>query len=100
MKTKTFPILTSNETVIIPGTQRNSDFLEPPRELMKLLLKTGQFVKLRRLTEERETTFGLSYREDRKTEAPRNQDSTVVILKHCILLAYEFNRQPGKIRNL
>ena len=57
-------------------------------------------MKLQRLTEERETTFGLSYREDRKNEGSRNQDSTVVILKHCILLAYDFNRQPGKIRNL
>ena len=43
-------------------------------------------MKLRRLTEEREMTFGLSYRKDRKTEGSRNQDSTVVILKHCILL--------------
>ena len=57
-------------------------------------------MKLRRLAEEKETTFGLSYREDQKTEGSRNQDSTVVILKHCILLAYDFNRQPGKIRNL
>ena len=29
----------SNETVIIPETQRNSDFLEPPRELMKIAVK-------------------------------------------------------------
>ena len=57
-------------------------------------------MKLRRLTEERETTFGFSYRKDRKNEGLRNQDSTVVILKHCILLAYDFIRQPGKIRNL
>ena len=57
-------------------------------------------MKLRRLTEEMETTFGLSYREDRKPEGSRNQDSTVLILKHCILLVYDFNRQPGKIRNL
>ena len=53
-----------------------------------------------RLAEEKETTLGLSYREDQKTEGLRNQDSTVVILKHCILLAYDFNQQPGKIRNL
>ena len=50
-------------------------------------------MKLRRLTEERETTFGLSYREDRKNEGSRNQDSTVVILKHCILLAYDFKKK-------
>ena len=31
--------LTSNETVIIPETQRNSDFLEPPRELVKIAFK-------------------------------------------------------------
>ena len=36
VKTKTFSILTSNETVIIPETQRNSGLLEPPRELMKI----------------------------------------------------------------
>ena len=29
----------SNETVIIPETQRNSDFLESPRELMKAAFK-------------------------------------------------------------
>ena len=57
-------------------------------------------MKIRRLTEERETTFDLSYQEDGKTEGSRNQDSTVVILKHCILLAFDFNRQPVKIRNL
>ena len=39
VKTKTFPILTSNETVIITETQPNSDFLEHPRELMKIAFK-------------------------------------------------------------
>ena len=29
----------SNETVIIPETQRYSDFLESPRELMKVAFK-------------------------------------------------------------
>ena len=74
---------------------RNSDFLEPPRELMKIAFKNRTVVQLRLLTEERETTFVLSYREDRKTEGFRNQDSTVVIMRHCKLLAYDFNRQPG-----
>ena len=64
--------------------------------------KNGEFVKsgvkLQCLTEERETTFG--YWEVRKNEGLRNQGSTVVILKRRILLAYDFNRQPGKIRNL
>ena len=61
-------------------------------------MKSG--VKLQCLTEERETTFGSSYWEVRKNEGLRNQGSTVVILKRRILLAYDFNRQPGKIRNL
>ena len=69
-----------------------------------MLLKIGQFVKSgvksQHLTEERETTFGLSYHGDRKNEGSRNQDSTVVSFKHRILLACDFNRQPGKIRNL
>ena len=39
VKTKTFSILTSNETVIITETQPNSDFLEHPRELMKIAFK-------------------------------------------------------------
>ena len=60
---------------------------------MKIALNIGRFVKLRHLTEERETTFGLSYREDRKNEGSRNQDSTVITV-------VDFNRQPGKIRNL
>ena len=38
-------------------------------------MKSG--VKLQRLTEERETSFGLSYREDRKIEGSRNRDSNV-----------------------
>ena len=38
-------------------------------------MKSG--VKLQRLTEERETTFGLSYREDQKIEGSRNSDSNV-----------------------
>ena len=46
-------------------------------------------MKLRSLTEEGETTFGLSYRENRKTEGSRNQDLTVSILKHCMLQAYD-----------
>ena len=37
-------------------------------------------VKLQCLTEERAMTFGLSYREDRKNEGLRNQDSTTIIL--------------------
>ena len=59
-------------------------------------MKSG--VKLQCLTEERETTF--DYCEVRKNEGLRNLGSTVVILKRRILLAYDFNRQPGKIRNL
>ena len=51
--------------------------------------------KLQRLTEERETTFGSpSCREDPENEDLRNRDSTVVILKHRILLSCDFNRQP------
>ena len=44
VKTKTFPILTSNETIIIPKTQRNSEFwnLQGKR---KLLLKIGELIK-------------------------------------------------------
>ena len=55
VKTKTFPILTSNETIIITKTQRNSDFwnLQGKR---KLLLKIEEFgkpeIKLERSTEE------------------------------------------------
>ena len=56
----------------------------------------GSIGEAQRLTEERETTFGLSYREDRNNEASRNRDSTVVILKLRILLASDFNRQPAK----
>ena len=36
VKTKTLPILTSNETGDTAETQPNFDFLEPPRELMKI----------------------------------------------------------------
>ena len=36
-------------------------------------------------------TFGSSYREVRKTEGSRNRDSTVVILKPCVL--YDLYRQ-------
>ena len=45
-------------------------------------------------------TFISSYRVDRKNEGSGNRESTVVILKHRILLSYGFNRQRGKIRNL
>ena len=39
VKTKTLPILTSNETGDTAETQPNFDFLEPPRELMKIAFK-------------------------------------------------------------
>ena len=65
VKTKTFPILTSNETVIIPETQRNSDFLEPPGELMKIAFKNRTVREI--------TVFD---RREGKTEGSRNQDPT------------------------
>ena len=40
VKTKTFPILTSNETIIIPKTPRNSDVWNLQRK-RKLLLRIG-----------------------------------------------------------
>ena len=90
----------SNETIIIPKTQWNFDFWNLQGK--EIDFKNGEFVKsgvkLQCLTEERETTFG--YWEVRKNEGLRNQGSTVVILKRHILLTYDFNRQPGKIRNL
>ena len=63
---------------------------------MKAKNTGGSIGEAQRLTEERETTFGLSYRKDRNNEASRNRDSTVVILKLRILLASDFNRQPAK----
>ena len=39
-------------------------------------------VKLQRLTDERETTIGLSYWEVRKKAGSRNWDSTVIVLMH------------------
>ena len=42
------------------------------------LEKSG--AKLQRLTEERETAFGLSYREVRKIEGLRDRDSTVLLV--------------------
>ena len=93
VKTKTFPILTSNETIIIPKTQRNSDFWNPHGK-RKLLITIVEFVKsgrvqLQHLTEERKTTFGSSYREDRK-----NQDSTVCYFETRHTPSHDFNRQP------
>ena len=57
-----------------------SRFLEPPWKT-KIDLKIGQFeksgIKLQCLTEERETTIGLSFWEVPKHEGSRNLDSTV-----------------------
>ena len=49
------------------------------------------------ITEEREMTFGSSYRQVRKTEGSRNRDSTVVILKPCVL--YVLHQQPAKLEH-
>ena len=65
-----------------------SRFFEPSRE-RKVSLKNRivqeMRVKLQCSTEDREMTFGSSYREVRKTEGWRNRDSSVVILKHNVL---------------
>ena len=75
---KTFPILRSNET--IPKTQRNSDFWNF-RGKRKLVLKNRIFReiwgKITAFDWRRETTFGSSYREDRKNEGSGNRDSSV-----------------------
>ena len=42
-------------------------------------------------------TFGSSYRQVRKTEGSRNRDSTVVILKPCVL--YVLHQQPAKLEH-
>ena len=97
VKTKTFTILTSNKTLIIPKLQWNPDFssLQGKRKF-GYFEKSG--VKLECLIEERETTFVSSYQRVPKNEGSTNRDSTVVILKPRIL--YDLDRQPSKIRNL
>jgi len=71
-----------------------SRFFEPPRET-KIGSKNQRVreigVKLQCSTEERETTFGSSYREVRKNEGSKKRDS------HCI---YFFFFQEGTVTNM
>ena len=60
-----------------------SRLFEPPRE-MKIGSKNRTVqeigVKSQCLTQEKETTFGMSYREVQKSHSSRNQDSTALLV--------------------
>ena len=87
VKTKTFLILTSNnETIITPKTQRNSDS-EPLRE-MKIAFKNRTVREITAFDWREWNDFWFELSGGSKKWVRRNQDSTVVILRHRILLAY------------
>ena len=74
-------------------------FLEPRKETKiafknRIVREIG--VKIIAFDWGEETTFGSSYGEDRKNEGSGNRESTVVILKHRLLLANDLIPQPGK----
>ena len=92
-KQKRSQFLRLKERIIISKFQFESQFFEPPRET-KIGSKNLGKLKLQCSTEEREPTFVPRYREVRKNESSRDRDSTVVILKPCIL--YDLDRLPSK----
>ena len=74
VKTKTFPILTSNERIIIPKLQLNPNFskLRGKRKLVRKwnISRNVGLLKFQCPTEERETTVGSSYQKVRKIGIP------------------------------
>ena len=70
----------------VPIFHRN---LQRKRQLVRKIGEFKKRVKLQRLTEERKTTFGSSYQEDRKYEGSRNRDSADISNK-LILVFIDF----------
>ena len=77
-------VLDSVEMILLRCTVE-SRFFEPARETEDWFEKSE--IKLLCSTEERETTFGSSYREVRKNEGSRNRDCTV-----CIFTAENYKK--------